>query len=204
MALSNRAYEQQEPCAMEYNDSTRSSIMSRIERLSAKVKAELQHQGFEDDLIEIEPYLNMRYDGSDTSLMTLAPSDGSFDYHSAFETAYRNEFGFLLDSKAIMVDDVRVRGIGKSHEGLGESTLSEADRFEFVAVDVDHKREPKYASMYFESTGRSDVPIFLLDKLAPGELVRGPAALLDGTQSIILTPDAVAKVCSRAVYIELE
>ncbi|GAA5835484.1 hypothetical protein JCM3766R1_006429 [Sporobolomyces carnicolor] len=204
MALSNRAYEQQEPCAMEYNDSTRSSIMSRIERLSAKVKAELQHQGFEDDLIEIEPYLNMRYDGSDTSLMTLAPSDGSFDYHSAFETAYRNEFGFLLDSKAIMVDDVRVRGIGKSHEGLGESTLSEADRFEFVAVDVDHKREPKYASMYFESTGRSDVPIFLLDKLAPGELVHGPAALLDGTQSIILTPDAVAKVCSRAVYIELE
>jgi len=60
MALSNRAYEQQEPCAMEYNDSTRSSIMSRVERLSAKVKAELQQQGFEDDLIEIEPYLNMR------------------------------------------------------------------------------------------------------------------------------------------------
>ncbi|GAA5881825.1 hypothetical protein JCM16303_006468 [Sporobolomyces ruberrimus] len=204
MALSNRAYEQQEPCAMEYNESTRSTIMSRIERLSAKVKAELQQQGFEDNLIEIEPYLNMRYDGSDTSLMTLAPSDGSFDYHTAFETAYREEFGFLLDTKAIMVDDVRIRGIGKSHEGLGESTLAEADRLSFKPVDVDAKREGKLASIYFESTGRSDVPIFLLDKLEPSELVRGPCALLDGTQSIILTPDAVAKICSRAVYIELD
>ncbi|GAA6008081.1 hypothetical protein JCM11491_001874 [Sporobolomyces phaffii] len=204
MALSNRAYEQQEPCAMEYNDSTRANIMSRIERLSAKVKAELQQQGFEDNLIEIEPYLNMRYDGSDTSLMTLAPSDGSFDYHTAFEAAYREEFGFLLDTKAIMVDDVRVRGIGKSHEGLGESTLSEADRLAFTPVDVDAKREPKLASMYFEQTGRSDVPVFLLDNLAAADLVRGPAALLDGTQSIVLTPGAVAKICSRAVYIEVD
>lgn len=136
--------------------------------------------------------------------MTLAPSDGSFDYHTAFETAYREEFGFLLDTKAIMVDDVRIRGIGKSHEGLGESTLAEADRLSFKPVDVDAKREGKLASIYFESTGRSDVPIFLLDKLEPSELVRGPCALLDGTQSIILTPDAVAKICSRAVYIELD
>jgi len=136
--------------------------------------------------------------------MTLAPSDGSFDYHTAFENAYREEFGFLLDTKAIMVDDVRIRGIGKSHEGLGETTLSEADRLSFQPVEIEAKREPKLASMYFETTGRSDVPIFLLDKLAPGELVRGPAALLDGTQSIILTPDAVAKICSRAVYIELQ
>lgn len=204
MALSNRAYEQQEPCAMEYNESTRSSIMSRIERLTAKVKAELTAQGFEDELIEIEPYLNMRYDGSDTSLMTLAPSDGSFDYHSAFEAAYREEFGFLLEKKAIMIDDIRIRGIGKSHEGLGESTLSETDRLVFEAVDVEAQREPKLASMYFEATGRREVPIYLLDKLAAGALVRGPAALLDGTQSIVLTPDATAKICSRAVYIELE
>ena len=60
MALSNRAHEVQEPCAMEYNDENRRTILSRVEKLSAKVKAELQQQGFPDNLIEIEPYLNMR------------------------------------------------------------------------------------------------------------------------------------------------
>lgn len=45
---------------MEYNDDNRTTIISRIEKLSAKVKAELQQQGFPDNLIEIEPYLNMR------------------------------------------------------------------------------------------------------------------------------------------------
>lgn len=136
--------------------------------------------------------------------MTLAPSDGSFDYHTAFENAYREEFGFLLESKSIMIDDVRVKGIGKSHEGLGETVLAEADRLEFKGVDVEAKRESKLTSMYFESTGRVEVPIFLLGNLAPSEIVRGPAALLDGTQSIILDPGAVAHICSRAVYIKLE
>ena len=136
--------------------------------------------------------------------MTLAPSDGSFDYHTAFENAYREEFGFLLDSKSVMIDDVRVKGIGKSHEGLGETVLAEADRLEFKEVDVEAKRESKLTSMYFESTGRTDCPIFLLGNLEPSEIVRGPAALLDGTQSIILDPGSVAYICSRAVYIKLE
>ncbi|GAA6064254.1 hypothetical protein JCM10212_006403 [Sporobolomyces blumeae] len=203
MALSNRAFEQQEPCAVELNDASRGEVLGRIERLSNRVRDELKQQGFEDKMIEIEPYLNMRYDGSDTALMTLAPADGSFDFHSAFETAYKNEFGFLLDSKAIMVDDVRVRGIGKSHEGLGESVLAEAERTTFVDVDEAAASEDKKASIYFDQTGRVDVPIFLLDNLETGNVVKGPAAIVDGTQSLIIDPEATARICSRHVYITL-
>ncbi|GAA5887260.1 hypothetical protein JCM5296_004579 [Sporobolomyces johnsonii] len=202
MALSNRAYELQEPCATEYNEETRPGLLKRLERMSAEVRKELERQGFEEGRIEVECYLNMRYDGSDTSLMTLAHPSTSFDFHTAFLTSYKSEFGFLLDSKSVMVDDVRVRGIGKSHDGLGESVLAEAARLEFADVDA-AKAEKERASMYFEQTGRRDVPVFMLENLATGEVVKGPAAVVDGTQTLILDPGASAKICLKHVFVEL-
>ncbi|GAA6042425.1 hypothetical protein JCM8097_008446 [Rhodosporidiobolus ruineniae] len=205
MALSNRAFEQQEPCAMEYNANNKPTFLSRIERLKTTVVEELKRQGFADNRIEVECYLNMRYDGSDTSLMTLAPSDGSWDFQSAFETAYKDEFGFLLDSKAVMVDDVRVRGIGKTFDSLGESVLAEADRLSFSSAGLaDTKAEKQRTSIYFEETGRVEVPLFKLENLATGDLVEGPAAIVDGTQSLVITPGAKAHICSRHVYITLQ
>ncbi|BGP43055.1 hypothetical protein JCM10449v2_007070 [Rhodotorula kratochvilovae] len=203
MALSNRAYDRSEPCAAEYTAEAKPTFVARLDRLKKEVVEELRRQGFADDRIELELYLNMRYDGSDTSLMTLAPTDGSLDFAAAFETAYKNEFGFLLDAKAIMVDDVRVRGIGKTFDSLGESVLSEADATAFSAAGVAAKAEKETASMYFEQTGRVDVPVFKLGNLEKGDLVQGPGAIVDGTQTLILDPGAEAKICSRHVYITL-
>ncbi|BGP27193.1 5-oxoprolinase [Rhodotorula toruloides] len=203
MALSNRAFEKQEPCAAEYNDANKPVLMQRIERLRTPVVEELRRQGFPENRIDVECYLNMRYDGSDTSLMTLAPTDGSFDYQSAFEAAYRSEFGFLIEGKAVMVDDVRVRGIGRTFDSLGESVHAEVRKTTFSPAGVDAKAEKSRASMYFEQTGRVDVPVYLLDNLATGDLVAGPSAIVDGTATLILDPGASAKICSRHVYITL-
>ncbi|GAA5899531.1 hypothetical protein JCM8208_000583 [Rhodotorula glutinis] len=203
MALSSRAYDRSEPCAAEFTGETKSTFLSRLDRLKEDVRVELKRQGFADDRIELECYLNMRYDGSDTSLMTLAPSDGSFDFGTAFEALYKSEFGFNLDKKAIMVDDVRVRGIGKTFDSLGESVLSEIDATTFSGEGVDAKAEKERASMYFESTGRINVPVYRLEGLDKGDVVQGPGAIVDGTQTLILDPGSEAKICSRHVYITL-
>ncbi|GAA6049154.1 hypothetical protein JCM3770_003281 [Rhodotorula araucariae] len=180
MALSNRAFDRSEPCAAEYTEEAKPAFITRLDRLKEEVVDELRRQGFADDRIEVELYLNMRYDGSDTSLMTLAPADGTLNFGAAFETAYKNEFGFLLDAKATMVDDTA-----------------------FSSADVGVKAEKERASMYFEQTGRVGVPVYKLANLVKGDLVRGPGAIVDGTQTLILDPGAEAKICSRHVYITL-
>ncbi|KAM0755615.1 5-oxoprolinase [Meredithblackwellia eburnea MCA 4105] len=204
MALADRAHEMQEPCSETYDEKAKPYLISRIKRLETQVVAELKRQGFPADRIRTERYLNMKYEGSDTSLMTLC-TDDSFDYQSAFEAAYKQEYGFLLEDKSIQVDDVRVRGIGASHEPLGESVFAEAAKLTFV--DVAEGRSEGLTggrtSMYFEETGRVDVPVYLLPELRQGDLVVGPGAVIDGTQTIILTPGAVARICSKHVYITL-
>lgn len=67
LALADRAHEVQEPCAEVYSSSTRPMFVDRIEKLKEKVIAELKSQGFAEDKIQTECYLNMRYEGSDTS-----------------------------------------------------------------------------------------------------------------------------------------
>jgi len=56
----------------------------------------------------VERMLNMRFDGTDTSLMVLPTKEDGEDFKAAFVRAYKAEFGFLLDTKRIVVDDIKV------------------------------------------------------------------------------------------------
>jgi 5-oxoprolinase (ATP-hydrolysing) len=78
--------------------------------MSQQVRAELQQQGFEDHRIHVERMLNMRFEGTDTALMVVPnekDGDGE-DFETAFKRVYKTEFGFLLDTKSIIVDDIKV------------------------------------------------------------------------------------------------
>ena len=128
--------------------------------------------------------LNMRFEGTDTSLMVLPEKkkDGSEeDYLEAFKRVYKSEFGFVLEGKPVIVDDVKVRGIGKTFDDLGPSIYEEVeDLRNRDVVNVlssghsrDSKAEPEKYSVYFAPpVGRvEDTPVFLLTKLEVGDLV---------------------------------
>jgi 5-oxoprolinase (ATP-hydrolysing) len=86
-------------------------LVSRLDKLTQDVHAELQKQGFDDKHIHIERMLNMRFDGTDTALMVLPhveDGDGKEDFEAAFKRVYKSEFGFLLETKSIVVDDIKV------------------------------------------------------------------------------------------------
>lgn len=46
--------------------------------------------------------------------------------------------------------------------------------------------------------------MFLLDKLNVGEEVKGPAVVIDDTQTIVIVPGARCVVLKRCLYIMLE
>jgi 5-oxoprolinase (ATP-hydrolysing) len=60
-------------------------------------------------------------------------------------------------------------------------------------------------SVYFDRVGRlDDTPVFLLDKLEVGDLLTGPAMIIDDTQTIVLVPGARAVLTDKHLYITLE
>lgn len=108
---SSRVYERQEPSSTFYVEQNKPSLISRLDKLEQDVRSELRSQGFEERRIHVERALNMRFEGTDTALMILpepTDGDGKEDFEVAFKRVYKAEFGFLLETKTIIVDDVKV------------------------------------------------------------------------------------------------
>nr|VWO99017.1 Tubulin beta chain (Beta-tubulin) [Ganoderma boninense] len=205
LALADRAYELQEPSSTFYTAENRPTLKARLDRLDAQVREELGRQGFEGARVHTERMLNMRFEGTDTALMVVpnpADGDGQEDFEAAFRRVYKAEFGFLLDTKSIIVDDVKVRGIGKTFDSLGESVYKEVERLE--QRPVDRARADSTYSTYFDGVGRvEDTPVFLLGSLELGDTVQGPAMIIDNTQTIVVIPGATAVLTSKQLYITL-
>jgi 5-oxoprolinase (ATP-hydrolysing) len=201
LALADRVYELQEPSSATYTNSSRSSLIARLNSMQEKATKVLRDQGFSEDKIQAERYMNMRFDGTDTSIMVLDPSDGSHDFEAAFKSRYKEEFGFILE-KAIVVDDLKVRGLGKTFDTLGETVYEEMKSLQ--RKNVDESKQSCTHSVYFDEVGRVDAtPVYELPCLDVGDVVKGPAMIIDDTQTIVVIPKSEVVVTSRHLFIQL-
>jgi 5-oxoprolinase (ATP-hydrolysing) len=212
MALADVVDERQEPDSKVWADKgdAKESLKKRIDELKQKSRSALQEQGFEDNSIAYEEYLNMRYRGTESALMVVKPEKEDVErefegdewaFGKAFIKQHQQEFGFTLPDRDIIVDDVRVRGIGKSFEGLDKTVDQQLKEVKPKDVKSGEK-EYKRSKVYFEG-GRQDTPIYKLGDLEVGDRIKGPAILADGTQTIVVTPGATALIIETHVVINI-
>jgi len=210
MALADVVDETQEPESKTWNDEpkVRQELAHRLEELKKRSTKRLQDQGFNNEAIVFEEYLNMRYRGTESALMILKPSkedaDEAFDsdewaFGKAFIKQHEQEFGFTLPDRDIIVDDVRVRGIGKTFETF-EKTVDQQLQ-ESKPKDVVGQAY-RTSEVYFEG-GRRETPIYKLGDLQIHDRVKGPAILADETQTIVVTPVASALITKTHVVINI-
>ena len=196
-------YEIQEPASTFYTTENVPTLISRLDVLTDTTRKELEKQGFAPEHIQVERLLNMRFNGTDTALMVLPEAgESAGDYLGAFRRAYKAEFGFLLDEARVVVDDIKVRGIGTTGDKSDRSVFDELDQLSIRVVGAESAATRH--SVYFDKIGRvHDTPVFELDKLAVGDAVDGPAVVIDDTQTIVVIPGARGVLASRHLVITL-
>lgn len=212
MALADVVDEQQEPESKVWSEDedTKKYLRGKMDELKKRSTETLKNQGFSDDKIQFEEYLNMRYRGTESALMVVKPTeeeskkqhDGDeWAFGKAFVKQHEQEFGFTLPDRDIIVDDVRARGIGKTFEGF-EKTVDDQLR-DIKPKDISNEgKEFDRRQVYFEG-GRQETPIFKLEDLRVGDQIKGPAILADGTQTINITPGASALLIDTHVIINI-
>lgn len=212
MALADVVDERQEPDSKVWSDDDNvvGELQQKMEKLKGKSRKALRDQGFNDKEIVFEEYLNMRYRGTESALMIIKPSEKDakayFDgkdwaFGKVFVKHHRYEFGFTLDDRDIIVDDVRVRGIGKRFT-YEEKTVDQQLK-SLKRKEVETKKTHSSTEVYFEG-GRLDTPVYKLGDIEVGDVVKGPAMLADGTQTIVVTPRAEAVILDTHVVVNLE
>lgn len=88
---------------------------------------------------------------------------------------------------------MKVKGVGKTFDSLGESAFAELAKLEkrpLADGAGDHKidsRQSVYVSKPGSTKGsRQDVPVYLLDKLEVGDVLQGPTLVIDATQTVFV------------------
>lgn len=105
IALADVAVDLSEPSSETYSKESHEILMQKAKKLKKNSHKQLLEQGVQEQDVIYEVYLNMRYQGSDTSLMIL--QEDSSDFLDSFRDQHQREFSFLLD-KPVLVDDVYV------------------------------------------------------------------------------------------------
>lgn len=200
MALADVVVENQEPATLTFSENVEDELTERLALLSSRGAAGLGAQGFDEQSIEHECFLNMRYQGSDTSLMIPRPVSMA-DFGTAFTARHTQEFGFS-QNRDILIDDIRVRSVGKSRVLHVSNPFEELKRYDaqgLTPVPTPVSRR----NIFFDKYGWTETSVYRLDTMAPGVHIPGPAMIIDKTQTIVVDHASKAVICPEHVILEV-
>lgn len=198
MALADVVRDVQEPCSMHLSSSLE-ELDARLVNLERSGAEMLANEGFSDQTIDFKHFLNLRYDGSDTTFMISRPDSGSWE--DAFISEHKRQFSFIMPGRDILVENVRVRATARSSSIEPEFVLKKQLAAE-PPTKVSTKKVSDQVKIFFEG-GWATAPLFRLSSLRKGDLIEGPAVILDDTQTIVVAPNSNAIILERHVLLEL-
>ncbi|WP_299860751.1 hydantoinase B/oxoprolinase family protein [uncultured Hoeflea sp.] len=169
------------------DEDSRTDVRLLIDLLCKGVFKELAGQGVPDDAISWRPLLQLRYDGTDTTI-PVAFSDFDFDAaRSEFEAAHKAQFGFVYDNKPVIIEAISVEGIDDREDNRAEPehplTRTEIGAGETRAI--------------YSGGGWRDARVIRRETLKPGHRLKGPAMIIEPNQTIVIEPGWEAAINAR-------
>jgi 5-oxoprolinase (ATP-hydrolysing) len=177
-------------------------------RLADEARREVIGQGVPAQAVTVHLRAHIRYAGTDTALVVPARSwaatgnpDGTASapsaregagisvaaMKSAFEAAHKSRFGFIDETKELVVEAVSVEALGGGAK-FEEPTLATID----VPLPYPVRRTRFY------SGGRwHDAAVFTRDQLSPGQRLRGAAVIIEPHQTIVVEDGWQAEITAK-------
>ncbi|ETW09164.1 hypothetical protein H310_01596 [Aphanomyces invadans] len=196
LSLADSVIDKQLPASCSYVPSEKASLVAKLQSLASVVLADLKAEGFDEAHSTLEYFLNLRYEGTDTALMTRAvlPAGKSveaalleFDFGAAFSAKYQQEFGFLLHARSVLVDDIRVRGTFSPPSNTQKVNTA------LPAVSASpHATSPLY---FDELKTWKDVPVYLhAEMLNTQTIVQGPVIIMQNQATVVVESEWTAEI----------
>lgn len=146
--------------------------------MEKEASAEVAAQGVAPDRITTQTKLHLRYAGTDTALFI---DHGALEFlQTEFEAAHRKRFGFIAEQKPIIIEALSVEAIGKDAEGT-ESIAPIRSTPSGASADRHTK--------YFTEGAWHDAPVFRREVLTSGQIIAGPAIIIEPHQTIVIEPE---------------
>ncbi|MGP0091714.1 MAG: hydantoinase B/oxoprolinase family protein, partial [Xanthobacteraceae bacterium] len=166
-------------------------------RLGAQASVEVVGQGVPERSIEVHVRAHIRYAGTDTALAVNAGTLGLrlinsslatvAELKEAFESSHRARFGFIDETKELVIEAVSVEAVGGGAK-FAEPTLPLA---------TTPLPAPVRRTQFYAAGARHDAAIYRREQLAPGQKVLGPAVVIEPHQTIVIEDGWQAEVTAK-------
>ncbi len=162
----------------------KAAIEAVATKLAADAKAEVAGQGVAEGDIAIHVRAHIRYSGTDTAI--AVPAGTRAVMQEAFQTAHKARFGFMDETKALVVEAVEVEAVG------GGAKFEEAAAGEQAGEPVAAER-----TRFFAKGQWHDAAIVRREAIKPGQSVAGPAIIIEPNQTVVVEEGWSAKLTAR-------
>ncbi len=163
------------------SDELLSSLTSEFEALSQQARANVEAQGLAVDKVRVAKTLALKYDGTDTTIeLPMADSTSESSLLKAFETTYRQRYGFLMPGRALVVEAIAAEAIGQTQTAQ-ESTPDLPAR----PAGMQARAEVKA----FTDNALRSTQVFYREDLRPGDIVNGPAIIKEPIATTVVEPE---------------
>jgi 5-oxoprolinase (ATP-hydrolysing) len=161
-------------------------LSETLARLEEEARGELDAQQIEEDMTTILRRVHLRYEGTDSAL--IIDFGTTSELSQRFAEAHRQRYGFVMPDKALVVEAVSLEAVGQM-ERIEDPWLEAGTRATaFVPL----------ASVRMYASGRwHDTPAYARDDLQPGDLIDGPAIIIEPTSTTVLDPGWQARLSER-------
>src|SRR6516164_2123187 len=197
MGLADIRATRQQAVEEPFGDAALASIARVGGRLADDAKREVVDQGVAAQAVEVFIRAHIRYAGTDTALVVpafslRAPHKESgrpslAEMKSAFEAAHKSRFGFVDESKELVVEAVSVEAVGggaKFTEPVSSTTSAALP-------------SPARRTRFYSRGQWHEAAVFTREQLSPGHAIRGPAIIIEPHQTIVVEDGWRAEITAK-------
>jgi 5-oxoprolinase (ATP-hydrolysing) len=144
-------------------------IVDALDELEASAVEEVLGQGISRDRVTVERRAHVRYEGAHQPLAVEYGDEPSM--RQRFAELHKARFGFAVERDDLIVEAVALEAIGVS-EAIVETPIARTN---------DDEPHPLTTARMHTRDGWIDTPLYDRIKLQPGDVVQGPAIIIEPT-----------------------
>jgi len=181
-----------------FGDGAQATINKLGSKLAGEASGEVAGQGVARDDITVHVRAHIRYSGTDTPIEVPAytihsPGHGASPpmtltaMKDAFQAAHRARFGFIDESKELVVEAVSVEAVG------GGAKFTEKE----IPATKAPLPPPARKTRFFSRSAWWEAQVYLREGLLTGQHVAGPALIIEPNQTVVIEDGWQAEVTAK-------
>ena len=185
MGLADIRATRQQAIEEPFGEPARAALNALGDRLGDDARSEVAGQGVPAHEIAVHVRAHIRYAGTDSAL--VVPADTLAAMKTSFETAHKSRFGFIDDTKQLVIEAVSVEAVGGGAK-FSEPVQPTATK----PLPAPTRRTRFYSGGRWHHAG-----VYTRDQLAPGHKVPGPAIVIEPHQTIVVEDGWQAELTAK-------